>query len=137
MKRFNLFFKTKKEYGAIFLRLIIGWRLIAGVWSIVSHKQFMGGTVDYFTQLHLAFPEFSAYLAVYSEFTCAVLFIIGLWMRPAALLMVINFTVAIAAAHLHESIVSSFSAWAIWAGSIFLLFNGAGRLSIDRFLAQD
>jgi len=45
--------------------------------------------------------------------------------------MIINFIIAIVAAHLNDTIDNSFAAWIILAASIFLLFNGAGNISVD------
>jgi len=131
LKSINLFLESRRDYAGIFIRLIIGWRLIAGVWSYVSQSKPITEVVDYFTMLHLPAPLFGAYLSVYAQFMCGILFIIGLWIRPAAIVMIINFAVAIIAAHLHDGIEKSFAAWIMLAASFFFLFNGAGKISLD------
>lgn len=131
MKKLNQFFETRKEYGAIFLRLIIGWRLIAGIFPYVIQSKSINEVIGFFTQLHLPVPMLSAYLSVYAQLICGILYIIGLWVRPAAIILIINFTVAIIAAHLQDSIEKSFAAWVMLAASLFFLFNGAGNISIE------
>lgn len=131
MKKLNQFFESRKGYAVIFLRLVIGWRLIAGVWPYVSQSKPMSEVKDFFTQLHLPAPLLSAYLSVYTQFICGILFIIGLWVRPAAVVLIINFAIAIITAHLNEGIEKSFAAWIILAGSLLFLFNGAGKISLD------
>lgn len=131
MKKLNQFFEARKEYGAIFLRLIIGWRLIAGVLPYVIQSKPISDVTGFFTQLNLPVPMLSAYLSVYAQFICGILLIIGLWVRSAAIVLIINFSVAIIAAHMQDSIEKSFAAWIILAASLFFLFNGAGKISID------
>jgi putative oxidoreductase len=131
MKKLNQFFELRKAYGAIFLRLVIGWKLIAGAWNYVFQVKPISEVEDFFTTLNLPAPLLSTYLSVYAQFICAILFIIGLWFRPAAIVMIINFTVAIITAHLNDGIEKSFAAWVILATSCFFLFNGAGKVSIE------
>ncbi len=137
MNRFNLFFEKRKGYGTLFLRMVVGIRLLAGVWPMVSHSESFSGTVSFFSSLNLPVPTASAYLAVYAEFLCGLLYVIGLWVRPAALIMIINFTVAILAAHVHDDIIKAFSAWAILGASFALLFSVAGKLSLDSLWHPD
>lgn len=124
--------ESKKDYGTLFLRLIIGWRLVAGTWQVISKDGGMQIVKDFFEQLNVPFPSFSAYTSVYAQFICGILFIIGLWVRPAALVMLINFAVAIAAYDIHHGIEKAFPAWIILACSFFFLLNGGGKFSIDR-----
>jgi putative oxidoreductase len=131
MKKLNQFFELRKAYGAIFLRLIVGWRLMAGAWNYVFQVKPISEVEVFFTKLNLPAPLLSAYLSVYAQFICAILFIIGLWFRPAAIVMIINFTVAIIAAHLNDGVEKSFAAWVILAASCFFLFNGAGKVSVE------
>jgi putative oxidoreductase len=80
---------------------------------------------------HIPFPTLSAVLCVYAEFTCGILFIAGLWVRTAALVMIFTFTIAIAVVDIHDGFEKAFPAWTIWAVSTFLLFYGGGKFSVD------
>ena len=125
------YFEPKKDYGVIFLRLVIGLRLVAGAWVVIKSSEQMAGVEKFFQSLHIPAPGISGYVSVYAQFICGILFIIGLWVRPAALVMIINFIVAIIAAHLKDSLVTAFAPWVILAASFFFLFYGAGKISLD------
>ena len=94
------------------------------------------GLAEFFEGNHIPFSSTSAYLAVYAEFICGILFIIGYWMRPAALIKVFTFTVAIVFVDFQAGFEKGFPAWAIWAMSIFLLFYGAEKISLDEKLKK-
>jgi putative oxidoreductase len=130
---FNRFFESKKEYGVLLLRLLVGIRLVEGMWNIIFDGQIQG-VAGFFDQFHIPLPMLSAVLAVYAEFICGILFITGLWVRMAALVMIFTFTIAIVVVDIHNGFEKAFPAWTIWAVSIFLLFYGAGKFSIDEKL---
>lgn len=123
--------KHYREWAPLPIRLISGWMLIAGVWEMALFMKPVGGVVTLFDQLGIPLLPFTAYLATYANFICGILFIIGLWIRPAALVMVFYFSVALLAAHTQDPIVKSFPAWGLWAIAISLSFFGGGKLSID------
>lgn len=131
IKSLHRYLDARKDYGAIFIRLVIGWRLISGVWQPATQQSKMQEVTIFFQQLGLPFPALSSFLAVYAELICGLLFIIGLWVRAAALVMGFTFIIAIALVDIHYPITKSFPAWIILAASLFFLFNGAGRLSAD------
>jgi putative oxidoreductase len=123
----------KKDFGVLILRLIFGFRLVEGMVTVIMNRQ-IPGLAEFFADNHIPFSITSAYVAVYAELICGVLFIIGYWVRPAALIMVFTFTVAIVFVDFREGFEKGFPAWSIWAVSIFLLFYGAGRISLDEKL---
>jgi hypothetical protein len=55
----------------------------------------------------------------------------GAFVRPAALVVTINFIAALLIAHIGLSFEQSFDAWIMLCGSTFFLFYGAGKISID------
>jgi putative oxidoreductase len=120
----------KKDFGVLILRLIFGFRLVEGMVTVLMNK-WIPGLADYFAANHIPFALASTYLAVYAELICGVLFIIGLWVRPAALIMVINFTVAIVFVDFRAGFEKGFPAWSILAVSVFLFCYGAGKISLD------
>jgi putative oxidoreductase len=127
----NRFFEARKDYGPLFIRLVSGWRLIAGTWVYALMSKPIGEVEDFFRSLNIPAPLIFAWLAVYAQFACGILFIIGLWVRPAAIVMIINFSVALIAAHTGDPVKNSFSAWVLLAISLCLLFTGAGKISVD------
>jgi putative oxidoreductase len=90
-----------------------------------------------FLQLHgFPFPLFCAFLSVAVQFTGGVLFILGAFVRPVSLIILINFIVALVMVHVGDSYEQYYPALQLVAVSLFLLFNGAGKPSIDEWLAQ-
>ena len=130
MKKPGHFFEKGRDGGLLFLRIIIGWRLVAGTWPYALGLKPIQEVTGFFTQLQLPVPLLSSYLSVYAQFIAGILFIIGYWVRPAALLMIINFIIALLAAHTKDGIETSFPAWILLAVSVFLFFNGPGKLSL-------
>ncbi len=131
LKKLNRFFESRYAFGIIFLRMVAGWRLIAGVADYAFGVKPISEVAGFFEQLHIPLSTVSATVSVYAQLVCGILFLIGLWVRPAALIMIVNFIVAILAAHTHDPIEKSFAAWALLAMSVCLLFMGRGKLSLE------
>lgn len=128
--RLDTFFEPYKDYGVLILRLLIGWRLIIGVWDNIVHWERMLEFEQFLSQFHFPFPLVSACVSVYAQFICALLFIAGWRIREAALVMVINFAIAIIAVHGQDSFEKAFPAWAILGSSLLFLFYGAGKIAL-------
>ncbi len=75
-----------------------------------------------------------AYLAAYTEFVGGILLLLGLWTRWAALLLIINFCVAVSLGHLaiQDTYEHTFASVNLLAVNIFLFLNGAGNYSVDQ-----
>jgi putative oxidoreductase len=131
-KRLNEFFEPRKDYGVIFLRLIIGWRLVDGTQDNVFSWARMIEFRDFLEQQGVAYPLLAAVVSVYAQFICGLLYMVGLWVRPAALVMIINFIAALIIVHIGTTFQESFAALMMLFGSAFFLFYGAGKLSIDQ-----
>lgn len=131
LKEFDRFFESKKEYGVIFLRLVIGWRLIDGTLDNVLSWHRMIEFRDFLEQHGVAYPLFAANISVYAQFICGLLYLFGLYIRVAALVMVVNFLAALYIAHIGTTFEQSFDALMMLFGSVFFLVAGAGKISID------
>jgi putative oxidoreductase len=120
-----------KEYGPLFVRAIIGWHLIYGTQDNVFSYARMIEFRDFLASHHFPYPLFSAFLSAHAQFICGGLYILGWFTRSAALVMIINFLVALAMVHWGKPYPQN--ALALWMlfGSVFLLIHGAGRLSVD------
>jgi hypothetical protein len=62
-----------------------------------------------------------------------VLYLAGAAVRPAAAVMLVNFLFALAIAHRDTPLEADMPPLAMRAVALFLLFNGAGALSVDRW----
>ena len=125
-----------KEFGVIFIRLIVGFHLIYGtqdnVFSYARMEEFAG----FLSARNVPFPLFSAFLSAYAQFVCGILFIVGLWTRYAAVVMIINFVAALIIAHVGDTYPNMFPALMMLAAACFFLLHGAGRLSVESMLKR-
>ena len=120
-----------REYGVVFVRLIVGYRLVWGTadnvfgWDrMVEFSHFLGAR-------GVAFPLAGAVVSVWAQFLCGLLFIVGAATRPAAAVMVVNFVAALLIAHVGQPFLENFDALAMLFCSAFLLLHGPGALSVD------
>jgi putative oxidoreductase len=125
-----------KEYGVIFIRLIVGFHLIYGTQDNVFSYARMEEFADFLSARGMPFPLFSAFLSAYSQFICGVLFIVGLATRYAAVVMIINFIAALIIAHIGDTYPNMFPALMMLAAACFFLLHGPGKLSVDSILQR-
>ncbi|GJM31226.1 MAG: hypothetical protein DHS20C18_02270 [Saprospiraceae bacterium] len=130
-EKLNTYFDQRKDYGAIFIRLLIGFHLIYGVQDNVLSWERMIEFKDFLVSHQFPFPFVCAVVSVYMQLICGLLYIFGAFIRMAALVMITNFLIAILMVHLGDNYPNAFPALAMLFGSLFLLFNGAGKFSID------
>ena len=123
-----------KEYGVIFIRLVVGVHLIYGtqdnIFSYARMEEFAG----FLSVRGVPFPLFSAFLSAYAQFICGILFIVGAATRYAAVVMIANFIAALIIAHIGDSYPNLFPALMMLAAACFFLLHGAGELSVDSYL---
>lgn len=129
-------FEEKREWGAVFVRVLIGFHLVWGTQdNVFSHARMLEFR-DFLAQTGFPFPLFNAHLSAYAQFLCGILFLVGFAVRPAAVVMIVNFIIALLMVHTGDTWNGAFPALMMLFGSIFLLFNGAGPLSVDRWLER-
>lgn len=127
---------SRREYGALFIRLAVGGHLVWGTQDNVFHYDRMLEFRDFLKHHGFPSPLLMAYLSVYAQFICGVLYVIGALVRPAAAVMVFNFLVALLVVHTRTPYAAAALAFQMLAGSLFLLFYGAGRPSVDALMAR-
>lgn len=127
-------FEERRDYGTVFLRLAVGSRLIYGVQDNVLSSAHMLEFRDFLAQHGFPFPLFSAHLSVYAQLLAGVLFLLGAFTRPAAVVMIFNFIVALLMVHIGHPYDQSWPAFMMLSAGLFFLFNGAGALSVDESL---
>jgi len=122
-----------EDLGKLLLRLVLGVLiLLHGVSKVLSGPAFIVGLVT-----KMGLPQPVAYLVYVGEVLAPVLLILGVWTRPAALIIVINMVVAIWLAHTSQFFTLSQSGgWALELQGMFFVtalaiaLLGAGRYSI-------
>lgn len=123
-----------RPYAPFLLRLAFGYQLLDVVGHTALHPaEGIPAYADWLRSLGFPFSVFSAVVSAYTEFIGALLMIIGLWTRPAAFFLVINFLFAVLMGHLaiQDTYKNTFPALNLLAMSVFLLLNGPGKPSFD------
>ncbi|MBA3969175.1 MAG: DoxX family protein [Gemmatimonadetes bacterium] len=130
------YFKRRPEVGGLFLRLFIGFVLVYGTQDNVFHYERMLEFRAFLAENGFPYPMFSAYLSAYAQFLAGLLILVGLATRYAALVMIVNFVVALAMVHVGLPFSANIAPLAMLVGSVFLLFNGAGPYSLASLLEK-
>jgi putative oxidoreductase len=127
------FFKSRREYAALFLRLIIGSFIIWGVQdNVFSYKQ-MEEFAHFLGARGVPFPLFAAFLSVYTQFVCGILILFGAFVRLVSIPFIINFIAAVVIAHRGDDFRGMFPALLMVFVGLFFLFHGAGKPSFDEW----
>lgn len=125
------------QIGWTFLRVISGVMIIHnGFDKLADVEGFASHVVS--ETLGFPFPTFLTYCAAYTQIIGAILLILGLLTRPAAIALLFVMMVAIYF-HLRDDgfVVSSFETASLYATMyLFCFFNGGGSFSLDRLIAE-
>ena len=78
------FFDRYRDYGAVFIRLIVGWHLVYNVQDNILSEARMLEFVEFLQAHGFPFATLCAPVSVYAQFVCGVLFLLGAFIRPAA-----------------------------------------------------
>lgn len=127
------FLPRSVDFGLLLLRIWLGaamailhgWVKVA---SLVSGKNLFQNAI-------IGIPPWPAFvLATFAEFVCAVLLVIGLWTRFAALFLIATMSVAFFVAHnmVLSGPGSGEIAFLYLGGFLTILFAGAGKFSVDK-----
>ena len=119
-----------KEYAPLFIRIPVGFHLIYGTQDNIFSWERMLEFQDFLAASGFPVPLICAIVSVYAQFICGILYLLGYKIQWAAIVMIINFTVAIIGVHLGDSYPASFPAIMMLCASMFLLLNGAGKFSL-------
>ncbi|QAY87392.1 DoxX family protein [Pseudomonas arsenicoxydans] len=133
---------TRASYGLTVLRIFVGI-IFAAHGSQKLFGMFGGygiaGTAQYMESLGLAPGHLMAILSGGTEFFGGLALIIGLLVRPAALGLTCLSLVAIFTVHISHGLFMANNGYefalALLGGSIAVLIEGAGKLSVDRAIA--
>ncbi|MFJ7284493.1 DoxX family protein [Pseudomonas sp. NPDC099000] len=134
---------TRAGYGLTVLRIFVGIIFAAhGAQKLFGMFGGYGiaGTAQYMESLGLAPGHLMAILSGGTEFFGGLALIIGLLARPAALGLTFLSLVAIFTVHISHGLFMTNNGYefalALLGGSIAVLIEGAGKLSVDRAIAD-
>ena len=130
------FFDRYREYGPLFVRLIVGSFLVWGAQDNVFSSARMLEFGEFLRAHGTPFPLAAASVSAYAQFVCGLLYLAGAFTRHAAAVMIINFVAAVLIAHLGDTFRGMFPALVMLFASCFFLLHGPGRLSVDDALAR-
>ncbi|MEX0884919.1 MAG: DoxX family protein [Phycisphaeraceae bacterium] len=126
------------DLGLTALRVFMGLALaLAHGWGKVYPSFPSDGAVSNADSLGLPAPLLFGALSALAEFLCGLLLALGLFARPAALVIAINMAVAAFAYHwwtLEQGFGNMERALLFFAIAVAFIFVGSGRFSVDRLL---
>lgn len=134
LRALDRFFDPRRDLGALFVRLAVGFHLVHGTQDNVFSWHRMLEFRDFLAANGFPWPLPGAVVSAWAQLLCGVLYFVGLFVRPAALVMIVNFVLALLIAHRNGGYPSAAPAVMMLAASLFLLFHGAGAASLDRRL---
>ncbi len=134
---------SRAGYGLTVLRIFVGIIFAAHG----SQKLFgwfggggLAGTAQWMESIGLAPGTLMAALAGGTEFLGGLALIVGLLARPAALGLTFTLLVAIFSVHIHNGLFMANNGYefalALLGGTIAILFEGAGKVSLDRAITD-
>ncbi|HEU4495870.1 MAG TPA: DoxX family protein [Flavobacterium sp.] len=136
MNRFEIFLRKYKFIAPLFLRLVFGYHLIQYTYGDVFKGTAGSGNSEWLGSKGVPLPYLMGWVYILTEFLGGIALIFGFKIRYFALLLAINFIIALALVHIGDTYKNSFDAIHMLAISIFFLFNGAGSVSIDNYAAS-
>lgn len=119
-----------EHIGLLLLRVFIGLRLIYGVTdNVISWEKMLEFSV-FLDANGFPVPTISAVISVYAQLICGLFILSGFKIRPASLLMVVNFLIALFMVHTNDTVEGMTPALAMLFGNACLFFTGAGRIKV-------
>ncbi|MBJ9977297.1 DoxX family protein [Pseudomonas sp. S75] len=136
-------FATRAGFGISVLRILVGLIFMAhGAQKLFGLFGGYGleGTGQWMESIGLTPGYAMALLSGSAEFFGGLAVVLGLLARPAALVLSVTLIVAIFTVHIGNGLFMSNNgsefALALLGGTLAILIEGAGRLSLDRLLAR-
>lgn len=128
--------EKRKDIALLIVRLAFGTRLIYGSIDNITDWGRMLEFKGFLDANGFPLPLFCAIVSVYAQFFAGISWIIGYKIRIFALLMILNFTIAIIGAHLlqGDTYINTAPAIHLLAISFLIYFLHAGRYSVDSYL---
>jgi putative oxidoreductase len=122
----------RPDLGLLLFRVFLGTVLAYGTQDNVFSAEHMHEFAGFLEQNGFPLPLASAYLSAWAQFIAGILIVIGLFARVAALVMVINFIIAIAMVHVGLPFSANIAPLAMLFGSVLIVLAGAGRYGVGR-----
>ena len=135
MARNENWLARNREVAPLLLRLFAAFVLIYGTYDNVFDQARMLEFRDFLAANRFPMPLQSAWLSAYGQFLAGILLAAGFLTRLAAVVVVINFIVALGMVHLRTPFNVNIAPLAMLVIGIFFLICGAPRFSVDARMA--
>ncbi|GAB1408375.1 hypothetical protein MASR1M8_22940 [Thermomonas brevis] len=132
VRSFERWAARRANLGLLLLRLVTGGHLVCMTQDNVFSWPRMLEFRDFLAQHGFAFPLACAVVSVAAQFVGGGLLALGLYTRVAALVVAVNFVVAIWMVDGRQPYPAAFAALSLVAAALCLMFTGPGRWSLDR-----
>ena len=132
VRSFERWAARRANLGLLLLRLVTGGHLVCMTQDNVFSWPRMLEFRDFLAQHGFAFPLACAVVSVAAQFVGGGLLALGLYTRVAALVVAVNFAVAIWMVESRQPYPAAFPALSLLAAALCLMFTGPGRWSLDR-----
>lgn len=123
---------ARRDWGTLLLRLLIGGDLIYGTQDNVLSWERMVEFERFLAAQGVPWPLLGAVVSAWAQFACGLLYVLGVAVRPAAAVMVINFLAALWIAHRSTPWAVTRPAVVMLVASLFFLLHGPGKLTVAR-----
>ena len=130
------FLDRYRDLAPLLLRLFVAFVLIYGTADNVFSTARMLEFRDFLAANGFPYPLACAYLSAYGQFGTGILLLLGLFTRPAAAVVVVNFVVALLTVHVGQPFNANIAPLAMLVGGLFFVLYGAPRYSLDAVLAR-
>ena len=125
-----------RDLAPLPLRFFLAFVLVYGTQDNVFSHERMLEFRDFLAANGFPWPLLCAHVSAWAQFLTGILLLLGLFTRPAAAIVVVNFVVALLMVHLKLPFTANIAPLAMLAGGLFFLLHGAPRFSLDARLAR-
>lgn len=122
------------DLALLIARLATGIFLVGGVWDNITSSERMAEFVGFMGATSFPAPDILAPFSVYTQFAFGIMLILGLLTRWAGIGTTITFIVALVMVHWSQTLREWWPALALVALGVIFATQGAGKLSLDRWL---
>ena len=124
---------VQEGLGLLVLRIALGGMMLTHGWPKLGR---LLETPEKFADPIGLGPEITLALAVFSEFVCAILIMLGAWTRLASIPFLATMLVAAFIVHGDDPFKKQELALLYGAGALALALTGPGRMSVDAWWAK-
>lgn len=136
MSKITAWLDGHREFAVVLFRLFVAFVLIYGTQDNVFSSARMAEFREFLAANGFPWASGAAYVSAYAQFVAGILLLVGLYTRPVAFVVVINFIVALVMVHRTLPFNANIAPLAMFVGGIFFVIYGAPRYSVDARMSR-